>query len=170
MLKLVGGVLVIGALGMLGFDIAKGYSQRPQLLRSLQTALQFLETEINYGATPLPSALDKVARVLEPNLAIFFKTVSQVLQQPVAMEVAWEKGLEALIIGTPLGPKEIELLVPLGSVLGASDRADQVKHLRLTLHQLENAEKKAREVGEKNGSMWRYLGFLVGLMLVLTLY
>lgn len=172
MLKLVGALLVITACGLLGNDVARGYAHRPQLLRSLQTSLQFVETEINYGATPLPEALEKVARAGNPELAPFFLEVREQLLSPLGISIqeAWEKGLDNLNRYTVLEPRELELLAPLGAILGASDREDQVKHLRLTLQQLKQAEVRAREEGSRNERMWRYLGFLFGLMLVLTFY
>ncbi len=172
MMKFTGALLVIVACGLLGNDVARGYAQRPRLLRSFQTALQFLETEINYGATPLPEAFGKVAAIAEPQLAPFFLQVREKLLAPQALsfQEAWEWGLKDLGRYTVLGPRELDLLLSLGGLLGGSDRKDQVKHLLLTLQQLKEAEAREREKSGPNERMWRYLGFLLGIMLILTFY
>ncbi|MDI9568456.1 MAG: stage III sporulation protein SpoIIIAB [Bacillota bacterium] len=172
MLKLTGALLIIGACGLLGNDIARAYAQRPRLLRSLQTALQLLETEINYGATPLPAALKLVATAGDPQIAPFFLSVRALLLEPggKGLVEAWKRGLEELKYYTVLTERDLEPLAALGGILGGSDRQDQVKHLQLAREQLKGAEKGAREACSKIERMWRYLGFLLGTMLVLTLY
>ncbi|NLJ33695.1 MAG: stage III sporulation protein AB [Firmicutes bacterium] len=172
MLKFTGAILVIVVCGLLGNDIARGYAQRPRLLRSLQTALQFLQTEINYGVTPLLAALKKVAALTDPQLAAFFLLVRDqlLLSQSLSFREAWERGLKDLGRYSVLGPRELELLLPLGGILGCSDREDQVKHLLLTCQQLKEAEMRERERSGPNERLWRYLGFLLGVMLILTFY
>lgn len=172
MLKLAGAILLIVACGLLGNEFARGYAQRPRLLRSLQTALQLLETEINYGATPLPDALKMVATAGDSQIAPFFLTVRKFLLAPggKGLGEAWEKGLKELKYYTVLNTRDLEPLAFLGAILGGSDREDQVKHLQLTREQLKQAEIRERETSSKNERMWRYLGFLFGAMLVLTFY
>ncbi|HHY36660.1 MAG TPA: stage III sporulation protein AB [Firmicutes bacterium] len=172
MLKLTGALLLILACGLLGNNVARAYAQRPRLLRSLQSALQHLETEINYGATPLPDALAAVAAAADPQIAPFFHRVRGFLLEPggKGLEEAWTRGLEELVFFTVLNARDLEPLATLGGVLGGSDRQDQVKHLQLTREQLKGMEQQAREISGKNERMWRYLGFLFGAMLILTFY
>ncbi len=61
MLKLIASLLIICSAGLAGMRAASAYSLRTRQLRTLQEALQLLDTEIMYGATPLPAALSKVA-------------------------------------------------------------------------------------------------------------
>ena len=62
-LKLTGDAMVI-LCSMIGFIIAASYKQRPDTLRNLQAALSMMESEINYGQTPMPEALSRVAKKL----------------------------------------------------------------------------------------------------------
>jgi stage III sporulation protein AB len=98
-------------------NVARGYAQRPRLLRSLQTALQLLETEINYGATPLPDALKMVATAGDSQIAPFFLTVRKFLLAPggKGLGEAWEKGLKELKYYTVLNTRDLEPLASPGS-------------------------------------------------------
>lgn len=62
MWKALGACLVIGSMGLAGIKVASLYSQRSKELRLLQDALQMLDTEILYAATPLPVALKKIGQ------------------------------------------------------------------------------------------------------------
>ncbi|MGI6574526.1 MAG: stage III sporulation protein SpoIIIAB [bacterium] len=172
MVKIIGAALIIIACGLFGNSVASAYARRPNLLRSFQTALQFLETEIDYGATPLPEALEKVAWSAGPELELFFFKVREHLLSATGYSIqeAWGIGLDDLSANSVLRTQELEVLAPLGGILGSSNREDQVKHLQLTLQQLKVAEEKTRDEANRNEKMWRYLGFLLGAMLVLTFY
>jgi stage III sporulation protein AB len=171
-IRAIGSLFIIVACGLLGNNVAYAYARRPHLLRSIQTALQFLETEIDYGATPLPDALERVARFSPPELAVFFHAVRNSLLLPngYSLSEALEWGLNGLRENSVLRNRELDLLAPLGEILGGSERRDQVKHLRLALQKIKLAEVRAGDEADRNEKMWRYLGFLFGTMLVLTFY
>jgi len=61
MLKIAGCLLIISAGSFAGISLARNYARRPGELRNMITALQMLETEISYTATPLPEALTRMA-------------------------------------------------------------------------------------------------------------
>jgi stage III sporulation protein AB len=58
----------------------------------------------------------------------------------------------------------------LGSSLGISDRADQIKHLTLAMEQIKLENIKAEDEAARNVKLWNYLGFLGGLVIVMILY
>jgi stage III sporulation protein AB len=64
----------------------------------------------------------------------------------------------------------LDVLISFGSTLGISDRHDQVKHVKLAIAQLAQAEAKAWEEKEKNERMYKSLGVLSGLAIVILLY
>lgn len=163
--------MVIMAGGMAGMSVARGYSRRPYELRCLQSALQMLETEITYTATPLPEALSRVAGRSDKMVAGFFKAASEELQNMsgnTASE-AWEIALKKHYPSTALLPTDLAILSNLGGSLGISDRMDQSKHLQLAMEQLSVERNKAEESAAKNVKMWNYMGFMFSLVVVLML-
>jgi len=62
MLKLAGAILVLLSGTLIGFRQAARYADRTAQIRQLIHALQRLETEIGFGHTPLPEALERPPR------------------------------------------------------------------------------------------------------------
>jgi len=171
-IKLLGSGLTIFATSWVGFEIANHYRVRPLYLQQMQSCLQMLETEINYGLTPLPRALDKISSIHQGPVGDFFRDVHQNLTSTPGATVreAWKKSLDKLFAPLYLSNADYHILVNFGMTLGISDRYDQVKHLKLVMAQMASAETQAREAKEKNERMYKSLGFLSGLAVVILLY
>jgi len=80
---------------------------------------------------------------------------------------AWEKAVVEGIRNTALNREDREILISFGKLLGSSDREGQIKNIRLTVSQLSLQEQKAEEIRKKNETMYRSLGILGGLAIVI---
>lgn len=168
--KLIASGLVIFASSMTGFSVARSYRERPRHLRAMQSVLQGLATEISYGATPLPEAFAHLGRTSQRPVADLFFAAEETLRQPGSTaNEAWQRGLERLAAGSALLKSDLSILSQLGSQLGLSDRQDQERHLLLAVQQLAREESRAEEARQSNERMWRYLGVLSGILLVIVL-
>lgn len=172
MLKIIGAVLLVSACGIAGWTVSSSYARRPAELRSFISALQMLETEIIYAATPLPDALAGIAERIDTKVAPFFRQAAAGLQpeRGFSAREAWNNALEQYCSRSTLERGDMQVLRNLGNNLGISDRNDQAKHLKLALEQLKMAQARAEEAAVKNVKLWNYMGLLGGLMLVLALY
>ncbi|GAB6182102.1 stage III sporulation protein AB [Desulfotomaculum defluvii] len=171
MLKLIGAAVVVFFCTLIGMTIASSYSRRPGEIRSLLNALQILETEISYGATPLPDALANVAARCDQRVALLFSRTSEELMslRGITAREAWDIALSEYYPQSALYKTDRAILMELGASLGISDREDQVKHLVLAKEQLKLEHVKAEEASQKNTKVYNYLGFLGGLTVVLIL-
>ncbi|CCO08906.1 stage III sporulation protein SpoIIIAB [Desulforamulus hydrothermalis] len=171
MLKFIGAAAVLLSCTLMGLLVAGSYSRRPVEIRCLLNALQMLETEVTYGATPLPEALAAVAERCDPRVALLFNRAAQELltMRGLTAREAWEAALREFYPGSALTNSERAILLELGNSLGISDRSDQVKHLVLAKEQLKLEQAKAEEASLKNSKVYNYLGFLGGLTIVLIL-
>lgn len=172
MLKIIGASLALAASTGIGFTMARDYTERPRQLRAIESALQMLETEIVYGATPLTEALDHIAAGCDPGVNVLFRQTASELRQAGGCTAgeAWRQALAALYQASAVKDTDIAVLKRLGASLGLSDRRDQEKHLKLAREQLKREIRLAEELAEKNGRLCKYLGVLGGLALVLVLY
>lgn len=171
MLKLVGAVLVIGAAGASGMMVAQGYARRFDELRALHAALALLSTEISFGLTPLPDALEQVGRRAGRRVGELFSDAAALLRcgDGRTAEEAWAQALGRFAAGSALRPEDLAALAGLGATLGASDREDQVCHPALAMERLKSQGMRAEEEARNNVRLWRYLGFLGGVAVVLML-
>lgn len=170
-IKMMGGILVVAATSWIGLETAQRFQRRPRQLREIQSSLQMLETEISYVLTPLPKAMETIARSIDGLTGNFFAVVRhQIINNPGSIREAWSKGMEYLREHGALSECDENILRNFGSTLGISDRQDQIKHLKLVMAQLANAETSAWEEKAKNERMFKALGLLGGLAIVILLY
>ncbi|WP_438432216.1 stage III sporulation protein SpoIIIAB [Gorillibacterium sp. sgz500922] len=172
MLKTLGALLLLAAGLLFGFHQSLALSRRPKQIRQLALALQRLETEIGYVATPLPDALRASASALSPPLAALFQAAADRMEEPGAGRTAAESWREAVQEGfsrTSMKEPEREALLQLGASLGISDTQDQLKHLRLAVSHLTVEERNASEEEKRYGKMWKSLGVLGAALVVVIM-
>jgi stage III sporulation protein AB len=171
-IKMLGGALVILSSAMIGFLVADSFHYRPKILGDLQIALSMLETEIGYGHSPLPEALENISRKCGTDVALLFSTARTYItsKEGYTPDEAWQKALDDFCPGIPLTERDMEALTSFGKYLGFTDRQDQLKNIKLTLSNLKQQETIALDEKEKNEKLWKYLGVLSGIMTFLLLY
>ncbi|GEB31611.1 MULTISPECIES: stage III sporulation protein SpoIIIAB [Brevibacillus] len=172
MVKLIGAVLILFSASMVGWQIGRYYAYRPVQLRALLVALQMLETEIVYGMTPLHRAFVKVGRRVSEEVGRLFLYAAELLvsEKAPSAEDSLQQAMGKYWAQTALRRQEREVLASLGQVLGSSDREDQQKHLRLAVTHLRGLEEEARAEQAKYERMYKSLGFLGGLLVVILMF
>lgn len=173
MLKLLGACLILLASTMAGLAWAARFVNRPRQIRLLRSALQRLESEISYGATPLPVALSYIAHQTPSPIKECFESVSHKLTENVqqrSLVDCWHRGFEEHWHRTSLINTEKEIIMQFGYTLGSSDREDQVKHIRLTLSHLASEEENAVLDQQKYEKLCKHMGLLTGALLVILMY
>lgn len=171
MVKLIGSVIILFSASMVGWHMGRYYALRPLQLRTLLIALQMLETEIVYGATTLHKAFAKIGQRVSGEVGKIFLSAADLLVQDDAMSThgCWQKAIERHWSQSAMRKEEKEVLLNLGLVLGSSDRGDQQKHLRLAMTHLRGVEEEARLEQGKYENMYKSLGFLGGLLVVILM-
>lgn len=159
--------LIVYVSAAAGFAVARGYTERPRQLADLCLSLEVLRTEIVYAATPLATALGNL-RVRAP-MGEFFAGASEGIAALKTARNAWEGALMGLREKSALLERDIAVLRHLGEVLGTSNREDQERHLLVVLRRLENLQREAEEEARRSARLWKYLGVLSGITLVIIL-
>ncbi|MEB3101451.1 stage III sporulation protein SpoIIIAB [Ferviditalea candida] len=172
MLKLMGAALVLFAGAMAGFYQSWRLASRPRQIRGLIHALQVLETEIVYALTPLPEALRKLGRKTAAPVSGLFGQIGDRLEQEqgITLQEVWEFTALDYWKQTAMKETEREIVRQLGRTLGISDREDQVKHLHLAIRELQREEMTAIDEQKRYEKMWKSLGILAGVLIVIMMY
>lgn len=171
MLKLIGAAVILFSSTMVGWQMGRYYAFRPSDIRTLSISLQMLETEIVYGATPLHPAFLKIGQRMRAAIGLLFLTAAELLvkEEPLSTNECWRQAIEQHWGQTALRKTEKDILLTLGMVLGSSDREDQQKHLRMAITHLHGLEEEARNDKERYEKMYKSLGFLGGLLVVILM-
>ena len=172
MVKIIGSMIIItsGIIGgrLMGYQ----YTQRTRELQRFLHAFYMLETEISYGQTILPLALERLAQVsLKPHKK-FFQCFQEKLEpnQGLTTDQAWLNSIEETSAMFCLKLEDWEVLKQFGQSLGSSDDHNQIRQLKVAQKRLEQLEFNARTESEKLNRMWNYIGVLTGIALVILLY
>ena len=163
--------LLVISCGMMGLIIASSYHQRVKNLRQLALFIQLLESEIHFVQTTLPDILKKVGSQFSGPFRRFLQSLKKGLQEGSGDSFAdiWIESTGILeAIGFP--SQVVEDLRGFSIVLGSSDVAEQEKHLTLLLKRVEQSLEEAQAERNKQTKLWQYLGFCIGLLLVLLLF
>lgn len=172
MIKLFGAMMIFTACAMLGLYQAAAFENRVKQLRQLIQAFQRLETEIDYGFTPLPAALEKISSTIqEPVAAIFRLSAAELRQNNGSTTIqSWKDAVNTSWHKTSMKAAEKDVVLQFGSTLGISDRKDQMKHIHLAKNQLQAEEMIAKEEQLRYAKMWKSLGVLGGVFIVIMMY
>jgi stage III sporulation protein AB len=166
-----GALLVLFAGTMIGYLQGARFAARPRQIRQLTHALQRLETEIQYGQTPLPEAIARLAGIVQPLVSPLFAEISRSLDHIAGLTVreCWERTLQEGWGATAMKKPELDAMLRLGATLGGSGRDDQVKHIKLAMLQLQAEESSARDDQQRYEKMSRSLGVLGAALLVIIM-
>lgn len=169
--KIIGSLLVIAASSLVGYVFSRDCTRRPQELRVLQGLLNMLENEMCYLSNLLSDSFEKISRSSRSEVAAFFGRAAANLEQNDSLNAAeaWEMAVRENIGKTALNKEDLEILISFGKMLGSSDLEGQIKNIRLTVNHLKMQEQKAEELKKKNGAMYKSLGVLGGLAVVIIL-
>ncbi|WP_416149548.1 stage III sporulation protein SpoIIIAB [Salipaludibacillus sp. HK11] len=165
-----GASMIVFASALVGMELANRLDRRTNLLRHVKVALETFDTEVAFAMMPLSQAFGQVSKQLPSPVKEFFSKVAVKLteDEATAFEV-WEEVLDSWKTNVDLEKKDIEILRQFGQTLGKQDIHGQRKQIQLTQSYLKHMEDTAVDAQKKYRSMYRSLGLLGGLLLVIML-
>jgi len=171
MIKVIGCMFIIASSSCMGYMLGAKYSMRVKELKFIKMSLQMLETEIAYSNTPLAEAFDSVQKRSSGTIRELFKAMSQNLYKRVYSTVgeAFEMAISKTKEKMSLTIEDMDILKSFGHTMGSSDVEGQVKSFKMVIKQLDGQELKAEESRNKNERMYKNLGVLSGLAIVILL-
>ena len=169
--KIAGSLIVILSCTFLGAVLSTDCRKRPQQLRELQSMLQMFENQISYLSDVIAEVFMRIGKVSRSEAGLFFSGTVEILNEGRnrSASQAWEQAVIQNIKRTALNKEDEEILLTFGKILGCTDLEGQVKNIRLALDQLKHQEVKAEVNRSKNEKMYRSLGILGGIAVVIVL-
>ena len=125
-----------------------------------------LETKLKYTYDLLPEIFLEIAKGLKQNIRELFENASLQMRKKSAKE-AWIQAIE--LSKTSMNKEDLEVLKGFGKLLGKTDMEGQVSQIELTNQFVDTQIKKAEKELEKNEKLYKTLGTVFGLALVILL-
>lgn len=170
-LRYLADMLVIFGCGYIGVVLASGLDTRIRQLESLEQMLTQLAFNIGFLALPLPEAIRRTAESQEGMIQNVLNQVTGLLQAypHITMGEAWDESIRACRGDLCLKQEELAALQEFAQHIGQGDSEAALNNIRLTLAKLKLSAEQAREKRKKDGKLFRGLGFLTGILIVLLL-
>jgi len=175
-LKIAGAALTIISSGLAGLTVACSYRTHARELAGWVTALAVLETEISYGLTKLGQAMRHAGQSAGGSPKRVLARAADLLEDggygsagDCISKALTEETASCSFLWSGKWREDLEAVVVLGEALGASDSADQARHISLASRRLERRRQLAEEAATVNYRLWSAMGFLIGGMVAIAL-
>lgn len=152
----------------IGYMFSLKYKMRRRMLKHIISSLNLLKIEIMYTKTPLNELLNKVANSSDNSINTLFRETAKILDLNTGYTAgeAWEAFLNNWK-NDYLKNEDKEILKSFGYGLGNSDTHNQEKNFDLAMELLKKQLENAEEDGKKSEKLFRNIGFLTGLAIVI---
>lgn len=158
-------ILVFASSLSIGFLIAKKYENRVKELKDVKNALNMFETKIKFTYASVPEIFEEIAKQFgEEIVGQIFRTASILMKDKSAGE-AWNEGIETVNSNMTLEDKST--IKNLGKLLGKTDLEGQISEIKLVTDLLNTQIELAEIERRKNEKMYKTLGGIIGLTLVI---
>lgn len=119
---------------------------------------------------PLGQALLHYSQIRDTPVSGFLKRVYEISRsEGKGIDAAWQKGIDEFRNRWPIDTEEWSLLSQIGDVLGKTDKAGQSSFIKMMREKFSVQEKKAEEGRMQKEKLYKNLGILGGLAIVLVL-
>ena len=149
-----------------GKIIAKKYLNRVNELKEMKNALNMFLTKIKFTYESVPTSFYEIGNNINGNIGKIFRISSEQMKEKSAGE-AWEETVDK--IETNLKEEDKSIIKKLGRMLGKTDLEGQVSEIKLVQEFLSTQIDLAEKEKQKNEKLYKTLGGIVGLAIVIIL-
>ena len=150
----------------IGILISKKYDDRVKELKEFKNALNMFKTKIKFTYEPIPEIFREISESIDTKPGLVFKFASSNMKLLTAGD-AWNRAVDTNILN--INEEDKSVLKNLSKLLGKTDLDGQVSQIELTSLFLDEQIKKAEKEKTKNEKMYRTLGMIIGLAIVIIL-
>lgn len=149
-----------------GKIISKKYFNRVSELKEMKNALNMFLTKIRFTYESVPESFREIGNSIDGNVGKIFRTSSELMKEKNAGD-AWEETIEK--IETNMKEEDKSIIKNLGRMLGKTDLEGQVSEIKLVQEFLNTQIDVAEKERQKNEKLYKTLGGVVGLAIVIIL-
>lgn len=166
MIKTIILLLVFVTATAIGVLISEKYKNRVKDLKEMKNALSMFQTKIKFTYEPIPEIFKDISKKSNNSIGKIFEKASQEMETVTAGQ-AWELALDT--VPTSLNGEDIQILKGLNKLLGKTDLEGQISEIKLTSTFLNTQIERAEKEQEKNEKLYKSLGAITGIAMVILL-
>lgn len=169
--KLLGGLFILGSSSAMGMSFARRLREQEAWLMEIKKVLLLLNGELNYNKTPLPEALRMISARHKGYLSVFLEEVGDSLMKRSGRTLCevWQDALEDLFRHSPLSKYQKQEFMLLYECFSGTDEDARNHTLSFYLKRLEAEIEQLEQTGKDKAYLYRMLGMLAGLFLLVLI-
>lgn len=165
------GILLFGVFctsTAIGVIISQKYNKRVAMLKNIKEALNIFEIKINFSFETIPDIFQEIYQKIGGQAGKIFKdTAEYINNNEMLAGDAWELSVNSNT--GVLNEEDLQVIKTLGKLLGKTDIEGQVNQIKLVKEFIDTQLDQATVDRNKNEKMYKKLGAIIGLMLVIVL-
>lgn len=152
----------------IGYIIANQYKNRVNELKEFKNALNMLKTKMRYTYETIPDIFEEISKSTEQNISNIFKSAVQSMRSlQLNAGEAWKESI--MNSKTSISKEDKTILMNLEKLLGKTDLEGQVGEIEITNNFLDVQIEKAEKERQKNEKLYKTLGNVIGMTIVILL-
>ena len=170
--SIAGAVALIAGCAALGFYLAAQEGFRVQDLQEFKKALLILSSEIEHIRSPLPMACANIAKRTKNPISALFLHFSRLLAEndgETAYQL-WMQAIQGQKKRASMAAEDWDIIEGFGKTLGYLDKQMQQSAITYATEYIDEKTISLQTQSEKNKRMYRSLGVIGGLLLVVVLW
>lgn len=165
------GIIIILGGGYTGMLFSAKLYEKVKQIEVFEKMLSLLLFNIDFMAMPLSRAMLQISGNL-PNPANKLLLIAGGIMKnrpDAKASQCWKEAIDRCRKDILLNNDEIEILYSFGENMDSSEKENCVANINITLAKLKFIKEEAFSKFKKDGNMWRGMGFLVGILIVILL-
>ena len=151
---------------LIGILVSKKYINRVNELKEFKNALNLFKTKIRYTYEPIPDIFKEISENVNSNISEVFKNAANKMDILAAGD-AWNLALKIDTLN--INDEDRNVLKNLSKLLGKTDLQGQINQIEMTSDYIEEQIQKAEKERNKSERMYRTLGMIIGMAIVIIL-
>jgi len=151
---------------IIGVLLSKKYINRVIELKEIKNSLNIFKTKIKYTYEPIPEVFKEIGVNTKQNIANIFINASNNMEKMTAGE-AWIESIRTS--STNMNKEDLNILKNLSKLLGKTDIEGQISEIELTSNFINTQIEKAEKERVKNEKLYKTLGMVTGMAIVIIL-
>ena len=165
-LKFLNMILIIIICSYIGIDKAKTFSLRVFKLRNLKNSFNIFKTKLEFTYEPVKEIFTEISEIVYGNKNNIFKSYVNNMKNG-KFEDAWN--LAVAENSFSLSKEDIKIISNFGNLLGKTDLKGQINEIELANNFLDKQIIEAEETRKKNDKLYKSLGIIIGITIVIVL-
>lgn len=168
-MRIFGIILILASSGVIGCYYSMLPKFRIDELSEMKKALNLLSGEIDFSISTLAEACESISEKINSPVKEVFNSFKKRLENKGKLKCAWEEALEENRESLYLTKEDISFFKGFGLTLGQTEKRTQLKSIEQMQEYIEAEISEEKIKDSKNGRLYKSMGALIGMLIVVAL-